>query len=115
MAGGFPDFRDTDFFDPRVTSSVNSRVKKIGVSEIRKSAGHFSDSFTQRTSASYFSDRKAALKAERRVESTRRSRQRYIKNLPSRITCWPLNQMSKSRPTQSICVLEAQFAPVCSA
>ena len=39
----------------------------------------------------------------------------YIKNFPSRITCWPLNQMSKSRPTQSICVLEAQFAPVCSA
>ena len=27
----------------------------------------------------------------------------------------PSNQMSKSRPTQSICVLEAQFAPVCSA
>jgi hypothetical protein len=39
----------------------------------------------------------------------------YIKNFPSRITCWPLNQMSKSRPTQSMCVLEAQFAPVCSA
>ncbi len=39
----------------------------------------------------------------------------YIKNFPSRITCWPSNQMSKSRPTQSICVLEAQFAPVCSA
>src|SRR5437763_15970536 len=29
------------------TTSQNSRVKKIGVSEIRKSAGHFSVSFTQ--------------------------------------------------------------------
>ena len=75
----------------------------------------FSDSFTQRTSAAYFSGRKAALKVERRFGSTRRSRQRYIKNFPSRITCWPSNQMSKSRPTQSMCVLEAQFAPVCSA
>jgi hypothetical protein len=39
----------------------------------------------------------------------------YTKNFPPRITCWPSNQMSKSRPTQSICVLETQFAPVCSA
>jgi hypothetical protein len=39
----------------------------------------------------------------------------YIKNFPSRITCWPSNQISKSRPTQSMCVLEVQFAPVCSA
>src|SRR5215472_19286061 len=45
----------------------------------------------------------------------RRSRHHYIKNFPSRMTCWPSNQMSKSRPTQSMCVLEAQFAPVCSA
>jgi hypothetical protein len=26
----------------------------------------------------------------------------YIKNLPSRITCSPLNQTSKLRPTQSM-------------
>ena len=38
-----------------------------------------------------------------------------IKNLPRSITCSPSNQMSKSRPTQSMCVLETQFAPVCSA
>ena len=39
----------------------------------------------------------------------------YTKNFPPRITCSPSNQTSKSRPTQSMCVLEAQFAPVCSA
>src|SRR6059058_5266068 len=47
------------------TSSQNSRVRKIGVSEIRKSAGHFSVSFTQRRSAAYFSGVKSALNRER--------------------------------------------------
>src|SRR4029453_1814118 len=54
----------------RVTSSVNSRVKKIGVSEIRKSAGHFSVSFTQRKSAAYLSGMKSALNRERSCGST---------------------------------------------
>src|ERR1700745_3211684 len=57
-------------FAARLTSSVNLRVRKIGVSEIRKSAGHFSDSFTQRTSAEYFSGVKSALKAVRSFGST---------------------------------------------
>src|SRR5262245_17839605 len=57
-------------FAARVTTLVNSRVRKIGVSEIRKSAGHFSDSFTQRTEAAYFSGVKLALKAERSFGST---------------------------------------------
>ena len=39
--------------------------QKIGVSEIRKSAGHFSVSFTQRTSAAYFSGVKSALNRKR--------------------------------------------------
>ena len=145
--------RSTMSFAARVTSFVNSFVKKIGVSEIRKSTGHFSVSFTQRNSAAYFSGAKSALKRERSCGSisdrngsgpalsgaeashpTYFSRVRAIcaseikirtpwrcvppfhtKNLPRRITCSPLNQMSKSRPTQSICVLETQFAPVCSA
>jgi hypothetical protein len=42
----------------------------MGVSEIRKSAGHFSVSFTQRTSAAYFSGVKSALKAARSLGST---------------------------------------------
>src|SRR6202035_3080563 len=50
----------------RATSSVKSRVKKIGVSEIRKSAGHFSVSFTQRTNAAYFSGVKSVLKRSRK-------------------------------------------------
>src|SRR5204862_2597545 len=57
-------------FAARVTSSVKSCVKKTGVSEIRKSAGHFSVPFTQRTRAAYFSDVKAALNRERSCEST---------------------------------------------
>ena len=36
------------------------------------------------------------------------------RNLPERITCSPSNQMSKSRPTQSIWVFDFQSAPVCS-
>jgi hypothetical protein len=48
----------------------NSRVKKTGVSQIRKSAGHFSDSFTQRASPAYFSGVKSALKAARSFGST---------------------------------------------
>ncbi len=39
----------------------------------------------------------------------------HTRNFPSFITCSPLNQMSKSRPTQSMWVLENQLAPVCSA
>ena len=39
----------------------------------------------------------------------------YTRNFPPFITCSPLNQMSKSRPTQSMWVLEIQLAPVCSA
>ncbi len=46
---------------------MNSRVKKIGVSEIRKSAGHFSDSFTQRTSAAYFSGRKVGVESGAKI------------------------------------------------
>src|SRR5439155_16888533 len=42
----------------------------IGVSEIRKSAGHFSVSFTQRTSAVYFPGVNSALKAARSCGST---------------------------------------------
>src|SRR6266404_229105 len=57
--------RSTIAFAARATSSVNSRVKKIGVSEIRKSAGHFSVSFTQRKRAAYFSGVKSALNRER--------------------------------------------------
>jgi hypothetical protein len=48
---------------------VNSRVKKIDVSEIRKSAGHFSVSFTQRNNVAYFSGVKSALNRERSGES----------------------------------------------
>jgi len=44
---------------------VNSFVKKIGVSEIRKSTGHFSVSFTQRNSAAYFAGVKSALNLAR--------------------------------------------------
>jgi hypothetical protein len=60
----------TILFAARVTSSVNSRVRKIGVSEIRKSAGHFSVSFTQRTNAAYLSRVKSALNIERSCGST---------------------------------------------
>jgi hypothetical protein len=38
----------------------------------------------------------------------------YTKNLPPSITFSPSNQMSKSRPTQSMCVFDTHFAPVCS-
>src|SRR5439155_22283813 len=44
-----------------------------------------------------------------------RLRQDHTRNFPRCITCSPLNQTSKSRPTQSICVLESHLAPVCSA
>src|SRR5438093_2072313 len=57
-------------FAARVASSVNSSVKKIGVSEIRKSAGHFSVSFTQRNSTAYFSGAKSPLNAKRSCGST---------------------------------------------
>ena len=49
---------------------MNSFVKKIGVSEIRKSAGHFSVSFTQRNSAAYLAGVKLALNRERSFRST---------------------------------------------
>src|ERR1051325_5530979 len=39
----------------------------------------------------------------------------HTRNLPERTTCSLSNQMSKSRPTQSMCVFELQSAPVCSA
>src|SRR6266403_6121627 len=51
-----------------MTSLVNSRVKKIGVSEMRKSAGHLVASFTQRISAAYFSGVKSALNRGRSSE-----------------------------------------------
>src|SRR5437764_14786991 len=51
-------------------SSVNSGVRKIGVSEMRKSAGQRTASFTQRSSASYFSAEKSALNCERSCGST---------------------------------------------
>ena len=41
---------------------MKSRVRKIGVSEMRKSAGHFSVSFTHRNRAAYLSVVKLALK-----------------------------------------------------
>ena len=44
---------------------MNSFVKKIGVSQIRKSTGHFSVSFTQRNSAAYFAGVKSALNLAR--------------------------------------------------
>src|SRR6266404_6080693 len=153
-----------------MTSFVNSRVRKIGVSEIRKSAGHFVASFTQRNNAAYFSGVKSALNFSRSSEciptmriaqrfSAGNHRQRkkqapqgrqnrflsslmglvvigaflpsvetlgyshedrasigppYIKNIPARMTGSPSNQMSKSRPTQSMCVFDFQSAPVCS-
>ena len=50
----------------------------MGVSEIRKSAGHFSVSFTQRTSAAYFFGVKSALNWERSCESTGMIRYRLL-------------------------------------
>src|SRR5438045_4889661 len=44
-----------------------------------------------------------------------RWRENHPRNFPLRIICSPSNQMSKSRPTQSMCVFELQLAPVCSA
>src|SRR2546423_264092 len=58
----------------RWTSSANSRVKNIGVSEIRKSAGHRSALFTQATNAAYFSGEKSALKPARSSGSIQDSR-----------------------------------------
>src|SRR3954468_14862036 len=46
-------------------SSVNWGVRKIGVSEMRKSAGQRTLSFTQRSNASYLSAEKSALNRER--------------------------------------------------
>src|SRR6266404_9911695 len=62
-----------------MTSPVNSRVRKIGVSEIRKSAGHFVASFTQRKSVAYFSGVKSALNLSRKSECipTMRIAQRF--------------------------------------
>src|SRR5439155_15357934 len=62
--------RSTIVWAARVTSSVNSRVKKIGVYEIRTSAGHFSVSFTQCNSAAYLSGVKSVLNIERSCGST---------------------------------------------
>src|SRR5213078_138322 len=70
--------RATISFAARVTSSVNSPVRKIGVSEIRKSAGHFSVSFTQRRSAAYFSGEKSALNRARSAASTMPSPLRLV-------------------------------------
>ena len=39
----------------------------------------------------------------------------HTRNLPARTIGSSSNQMSKSRPTQSMCVLDFQSAPVCSA
>jgi hypothetical protein len=39
----------------------------------------------------------------------------HTRNFPARMIGSPSNQMSKSRPTQSMCVFEIQLAPVCSA
>ena len=50
----------------------------MGVSEIRKSAGHFLVSFTQRTNAAYFSGVKSALKAARSFGSTCQTRGRLF-------------------------------------
>ena len=38
-----------------------------------------------------------------------------IRNSPRSMIWSPSNQMSKFRPTQSMCVVETQFCPVCSA
>jgi hypothetical protein len=42
------------------------------------------------------------------------ARRFYTKNFPPSMILSSSNQMSKSRPTQSMCVFETQFAPVCS-
>src|SRR5439155_2591476 len=54
----------------RVSTYMNTSDKKIGVSENRKSAGHFSVSFTQRNSTAYFSGAKSPLNAKRSCGST---------------------------------------------
>jgi hypothetical protein len=64
-------------------------------------------------------DKKATGKSRPRAVVCKKSRHLAIacqtKNFPRCITCSPSNQISKSRPTQSMCVLDLQFAPVCSA
>ena len=37
------------------------------------------------------------------------------RNFPLPMICSPSNQMSKSRPTQSMCVVDSHVWPVCSA
>ena len=61
--------RATISFAARTTSSVNSRVKKTGVSQIRKSAGQRSVCCTQCRYASYLAGEKSALNRARWVGS----------------------------------------------
>jgi hypothetical protein len=62
-----------------------------------------------------FGSKMVQMERGRAVHGRRRLYEHYTKNFPFRITCSPSNQMSKSRPTQSMCVFEIQSAPVCSA
>jgi hypothetical protein len=67
----------------------------MGVSEILKSAGHFSVSFTQRISAAYFSGVKSTLNRERSFGSTGMIRYRLL-------AVWPLDNRIDVERTQNV-------------